>query len=280
MPSTAVAALAAPGTQSLPAAVSTALTPVLRGRGRSARVVAHTRDLVAVLTDPPDPQLVCLTNRDALRLPCAMVLSSPLPDLSVGVPATVGDGQLRLSSTVVPTARWWSAARPRLARPRQCVRQVASCPAPDLEPALLTAADALTTALADGRPLGAATSALLGFGPGLTPAGDDVLAGALVTLRAMHSARADDLADALAAAKPFSRTTAVSAGLLAHAARGQCLPQVAAFLTALDSPAGDVRSAHRDLLDVGHTSGAALDAGIRSALSATSRVARRRSQSP
>src|SRR5262249_13546495 len=59
---------------------------------------------------------------------------------------------------------------------------------------------------------------LLGRGPGLTPAGDDVLAG-LLAGRAAYGPDDRALADDICALAP-SRTTALSAALLRHAARG------------------------------------------------------------
>jgi hypothetical protein len=101
----------------------------------------------------------------------------------------------------------------------------------------------------DGNP--AQWTDLLGRGPGLTPAGDDVLAG-LLAGRAAYGPDDRALADAICALAP-SRTTALSAALLRHAARGECIPEVAAFTAALTG-AGPVGPAAARLLAVGHTS--------------------------
>jgi len=101
--------------------------------------------------------------------------------------------------------------------------------------------------------------ALVGRGPGLTPLGDDLLAGALVALRALGSPRAEPLAAAVTELAP--RTTVVSAALLRHAARGECVPELAAVL-APDPGAVD------GLLGVGHSSGTGLAAGVLAALTA------------
>ncbi len=86
-----------------------------------------------------------------------------------------------------------------------------------------------------------------------------------MTLRAAQSPLADDLAAAVAAAQPDVRTTLVSAALLKHAGRGQCIPELAALLRALDGR-GSLDRAVRDLHAVGSTSGDALTAGVRVAL--------------
>jgi Protein of unknown function (DUF2877) len=74
---------------------------------------------------------------------------------------------------------------------------------------------------------------LLGLGPGLTPEGDDLLAGAAAAVAALEPWSADRRAVWLAAAAPPyapTRTTKLSATLLALAARGQAIEPVHALL--------------------------------------------------
>jgi hypothetical protein len=80
-------------------------------------------------------------------------------------------------------------------------------------------------------------------GPGLTPAGDDLLAGYVAGLVLLHAQRVRAVRLAERAA---SRTTALSATLLRHAARGE-VPEPVHVLLAT----GDVRP----LLAFGHSSG-------------------------
>lgn len=91
---------------------------------------------------------------------------------------------------------------------------------------------------------------LAGRGPGLTPAGDDVLAGYVAGLVLFHgrSAEAQQLA-----ARVAPRTTALSATLLGHAARGE-LPEPAHALL----ERGDVVP----LLAWGRSSGRCLALGL------------------
>jgi len=107
----------------------------------------------------------------------------------------------------------------------------------------------------------AAVAGLLGCGPGLTPAGDDVLAGFLLgaTAFGLESSHMRAAIAAMAA----DRTTALSAALLRHAARGECISEVAAVLA---DPTGSTLG---ELLRVGHTSGAALAIGLAAAASAS-----------
>jgi hypothetical protein len=106
---------------------------------------------------------------------------------------------------------------------------------------------------------------LVGRGPGLTPAGDDLLSGILVTLRALQDRRADRLARAVGDVAA-TQTTHVSAALLVHASRGECVPELAGMIAALDGR-GDVGAAVRRLVAVGHSSGTALAYGVVLALS-------------
>jgi hypothetical protein len=90
---------------------------------------------------------------------------------------------------------------------------------------------ALLRALRTGEPPDA--HALLGLGQGLTPEGDDLLAGAAAAVAALAPWDADTRAAWLAAVAPpdaRARTTALSATLLDLAARGQAIEPVHALL--------------------------------------------------
>jgi hypothetical protein len=139
----------------------------------------------------------------------------------------------------------------------------------------------LVQALAIGASPAPAVARLLGRGPGLTPTGDDVLAGALVCLNALGAPAATVLGQAVLAAAP-SATTTVSAALLRHAARGECVPQLADLLDAVgadsvravggagphgrvggtDPAAGALPRTTGALLAVGNCSGAGLLHGV------------------
>lgn len=89
-----------------------------------------------------------------------------------------------------------------------------------------------------------------GRGDGLTPAGDDLLAGYAAGLVLFHGRRAEAFAIADVAAR---RTTALSATLLRHAGRGE-LPEPAHALLEDGDPG--------PLLRFGHTSGRAVLFGL------------------
>ncbi len=94
---------------------------------------------------------------------------------------------------------------------------------------------------------------LAGLGPGLTPSGDDVLAGYVAGLVLLHGLRKRAMR---IAEEAVPRTTSLSATLLRHAAIGE-VPEPVHVLFAT----GDVRP----LLAFGHTSGQAWLRGLVSA---------------
>lgn len=98
---------------------------------------------------------------------------------------------------------------------------------------------------------------LIGLGPGLTPEGDDLLAGALALSAVLHGELPGVLPDDLRA-----RTTKLSATLLELAARGAVMEPVHGLLTR------DWRAALSRLRRVGHSTGRAYAAGAGAALSA------------
>jgi hypothetical protein len=112
-------------------------------------------------------------------------------------------------------------------------------------------------------------AALLGRGPGLTPSGDDALAGALLVSHAL--AAAAPLAGAVRAR--LGATTAVSAALLDAAADGFAARDVVTLVDA--ALAGDdvgVEAALPAVLALGHTSGRDVVTGIAAALTALAAV--------
>jgi Protein of unknown function (DUF2877) len=203
-----------------------------------------------------------------------------------GHDAFVGDGLVQAGRIRVPVRRWWdpSPVLGPLSRARLeqgCVALEGICASSSRQPGLdghPGPAD-LAVCCAAGDLAGAVETAesLVGLGPGLTPSGDDMLAGLLLALRLLGGAirggtRAVWLADWLGAAVTHDasdRTTSVSATLLHCAARGQAAAEVATVLRAFagQEPAGP---AVARLLAAGHTSGAdlawGLAAGCRAAL--------------
>lgn len=117
------------------------------------------------------------------------------------------------------------------------------------------------------RDLAALAAVVGGRGPGLTPEGDDLLAGALLAVRAARGGAG------LAAVAASVSTTEVAGAFLRWAARGQCIEPAHGWLAA--TAAGDTaRTAHARarLLGVGASSGAALLRGMQLGLTGLPRL--------
>jgi hypothetical protein len=112
-----------------------------------------------------------------------------------------------------------------------------------------------------------AAAQLAGLGQGLTPAGDDFLAGAMLWAWLAHPAPEGFCQALLKVAAP--RTTALSLAFLRAAARGECsaawhglLNQLAAPEDAAPSPSTALSGVLNQVLSCGHTSGADTLAGF------------------
>lgn len=115
----------------------------------------------------------------------------------------------------------------------------------------------------------AAVHGLLGLGPGLTPSGDDLLAGLVVALRAAGASEATAAMAQFIADAPPDATTVLSRGWLAAAAEGLPVEALADLIRAV--LAGET-SGFADALDridgMGHTSGWDMLAGATMGLAA------------
>jgi hypothetical protein len=237
----------------LPGAASTAVRDLLTGGRGVGRVVGVHPACVYVLAGGSD--VVAVESADGLGMPCAVRLGAdrnagPFVHVRQGDRAVLGEGAVRAGPLEVRVARWWA---PRVPRP------------PAVAGNARARADILAVLLAGHPapvPFDAPVRELLGLGPGLTPAGDDVVAGLLVALH--HHAEQRDLLAADVARLASARTTALSAALLRQAAAGRAVPAVTALADALagHGPDTDVARALRRLLAVGSTSGTALAHGL------------------
>ncbi len=231
-------------------------------------------------------EVMVVETADGLRLPRAATLAAtsadgPLRAVRAGDDAYVGDGRLGAGPLALDVVRWWSPRPPRLmTSPAYDARlHAVSRLTPDLPAELERRLGSLVASLmasqdTSGSGLAAAATALLGLGEGLTPQGDDVLAGLLVTLHAATATRpmACRLGDVVAG-QAAARTTTLSAALLRDAADGFAAPALVDLVDALHDTGRGVPTGrpttHRTLADVvvrllavGHTSGAALAHGV------------------
>ena len=279
----------------VPASASTGVAELLRGPVRPARVLLSVPAAVYVhVPGERGGDVVGVLTSDAARLPLACVLfrpsnGRPLVALPSGAPAEVGAGRIVVGDLAVSAAAWWNP-RPKL---------------PSLHPALLPeGVRQLRNALygegvphsaftlpglpaGPGGPLAALRGAvrradldaalrtatrLIGLGPGLTPAGDDVMAGTIAGLVLLGHPSADRFAAGVYALAA-GRTTELSRALLRHAACGRVSGEFAAVLHALvgERP---LMPAVAGLLSTGATSGRALALGLSTAIDLVERTTR------
>jgi hypothetical protein len=248
---------------SLPAAADDLLAPLLAGPPRRGEVVVATP--LAAYARLEDGSVVGVLDARAVRVPGSVVVAAlARPDVVLGDEVVAGGGPLRVGAVDLVPARWWDSRVPALRTPPA---PTVAASLPDDVPAV---AEDLERALGTGIGLAAVVDALVGLGPGLTPAGDDVLAGALVALAATgDTERRRRLAAEVRRVR--HRTTAVSAALLDHAAGGHAIPELARYVVALAAGLA-VGGVVQDLERVGASSGAALAAGARIGLRAAGRV--------
>jgi hypothetical protein len=207
-----------------------------------------------------DGRCVGVVGLAAVAVPCA--LRVPTPDLGplTGDSASVRAGALHLDGVPLQVFRLQvfrlQVFRLQVTRlvdvrvPRLSSRQLAR-----LGERLESVETAESVEAAD--PLVAA----IGSGPGLTPEADDELCGWLAIHRAAGIPTPSLDAAVLAS---LHRTTLLSGTLLECAVQGEVVPEFAAYVAALGSPAEDLAAAR--LAGLGHTSGEALLRGARRAL--------------
>jgi hypothetical protein len=113
----------------------------------------------------------------------------------------------------------------------------------------------------DGNQLQAGATRLAGLGNGLTPSGDDFLAGVMLWAWLAHATPGPFCQSLLQAAAP--RTTTLSAALLRSAACGECSAPWHRLLAALaDSDQEQLAATTGQILSLGHTSGGDTLAGF------------------
>jgi hypothetical protein len=277
----------------LPAAVSPLVAAEVAGAPRSCRVLAAFPTCLYLDLGAHDRVLAVLAS-DALALPIGLVVARPSAQLSWGVDpgahVVVGGGRVRLRRAEIVAARLQHPAR---VRP---VPRGTGVPEGLPESGVLgELADDLTSAALAGHPVEAGVGGLVGVGRGLTPSGDDVLCGVLLTLAAVDTTPARQALSAVRAAvrAALPRTTSLSAALLVAASAGYAVPDVVRLVTRavsggstnrnlggkpapepgsggyvrLVDPSSDAELVDR-VLAIGHTSGRDLLSGVTGALRA------------
>lgn len=271
----------------LPAAASAGLGEVLSSYPRPGRVAA-VWPAAAYVEVRGTPWVVAVVTRGGVALPNAVVVAmkheaAPFAGVTVGQAARVGGGKVDLGGLVVRVRRWWDPV-PRLghvhpaalAERLAVVERLLPAWPPPRAPVTLAERGAVLEAASLRLDTAAAATAigdLIGLGPGLTPAGDDVVASLVAGVRLLAGAVAgpalgvapalDQLVTALTAAVvgAAGRTTWLSAALLRHATRGEVAAPVAGLLAGLAGRAAPAVAVER-LLGIGHTSGHDLATGL------------------
>jgi hypothetical protein len=281
----------------VPASASTGVADLLRGPVRPARVLMTVP--AAVYLHVPNERVgdfVGVLTSDAARLPLGCVLfrpsnGRPLVALPVGAPAEVGGGRIVVGDLAVSAAAWWNP-RPKLPSLRPAllpegVRQLRNTLYGEGVPHSAFTLPGLPTG--PGGPLAALRGAvrradldaalrtatrLVGLGPGLTPAGDDVMAGTIAGLVLLGHPSAERFAAGVYSLAA-GRTTELSRALLRHAACGRVSAEYAAVLHGLvgERPLGP---AVAGLLATGATSGRAMALGLCTAIDLVDRTMRPR----
>ncbi len=282
-------------TTPVPAAASTGVTALLRGPVRRARIVASTPTGVYLhVPGERDGDVVAVLTSDAARHPLGCVLfrpSSGHPLVAPNAAAEVGGGRIVVGDLTVSAAAWWDP-RPRLpsARPAllpEGVRQLRTTLYGEGVPHSAFALPGLPTG--PGGPLAALRGAvrradldaalrtatrLIGIGPGLTPAGDDVMAGTVAGLVLLGHPAAPRFAAGVTALAAC-RTTELSRALLRHAAAGRVSGEYAAVLHALVGE-GALAPAVEALLTSGATGSRGTALGLCTAIDLVERTTRGR----
>jgi hypothetical protein len=281
----------------VPASASTGVASLLRGPVRPARVLLSAPAAVYVhVPGAGGGDVVGVLTSDAARLPLGCVLFRPsngraLVALPSGAPAEVGGGRIVVGDLAVSAAAWWEP-RPRLPSLRPAllpegVRQLRNALYGEGVPHSAFTLPGLPTG--PGGPLAALRGAvrradldaalrtatrLIGLGPGLTPAGDDVMAGTIAGLVLLGHPSAERFAAGVYALAA-GRTTELSRALLRHAACGQVSGEYAAVLHGLvgERPLAPAVAA---LLNTGSTSGRAMALGLSTAIDLVERTTRTR----
>lgn len=265
----------------LSGAASELLRPLFEERCRPLELVAASTRVVHLATGDQRVPLITMVPSNGVRLPGGVLLGASDTaaahwaevQSATGSAATIGAGVLQLGALVVRPVRWWDGARPRpmaavTSSSVAAVRVAFESAARPLDTATRTAVQRLETAVKDfdavigatvaaietvewasaraaaAARVEAAANSMVGLGPGLTPACDDVLVGALVALWHLERCASGSARPRLSALRSAvvtgtsscaGRTTAVSTALLVHALKGEGMP-VLLDLVALVAP--------------------------------------------
>ncbi len=251
----------------IPGASSTAIRAVTAGASQAAQWLGAVDAALYFATTGARPTVFAVLSQDAVRLPCGLALATTKAELPLTRIAPVRDVRDRENAVVgndriawagpdgpvtVVAVRQWAPLRVRPGDPAEgALAELRVL----LAPCELGLEQYRLDRLARTADV-AAVGGLLGRGPGLTPSGDDVLAGYLLAAGAF-GLEIEQVRQAAAERAPQA-TSALSAQLLRHAARGEAVRELIDLAAALTHPDATLSVVTARLLQVGHTSGASL----------------------
>jgi hypothetical protein len=208
---------------------SSLLAPILTSKASRLAILGGSSHLIWLSIDGQAITIQSVSPRNHLALPTSIFLSATT-DL-VADQISLREGRLAFGDQPVQVTRWWRPARAPIAS-----SDTSFTDAPQVD-------------------------RLLGRGRGLTPEGDDILAGWLVMARSIgHPSFETVRAEVARTAK--AKTTTFSACLLDHAGTGYGVSPLIDYVNARLQNSTSVL-AKRDLLGrVGDTSGEALAIGV------------------
>ena len=277
------------------AAAAAPVLPMLDGPVRAGTVLGtFTRAVIIGVPTPDGPRVLSLLAPTASGMPNGVRLGAvEAPVLTGHVPGeavAVGGGRILLDGIEVRVVRSWPCRVRRTAVERRSIDTIADLAAARPVGVPAERVDALQSALESAQrsalkpaqtaptatippeadhPRRAAVRRLVGRGLGLTPGGDDVIAGALCGLHATGATAGARVLAASALDHVTDRTTLLSADLLRLAADGDACLEVLGVLRAAHGSRDVLRPstfalsvAIDRLLSVGHTSGADLATGL------------------
>lgn len=210
------------------AIASSLLAPVLLGPMSKVEVLGAASDLLWLAIDGQAITIQPIRTDPELALPTSIFLPGLLPDATE---IEIRDGELQIRQNPLAITRWW---QPPKVHPAPWKNGFGPTPEPER---------------------------LLGLGLGLTPEGDDLLAGWLVAARAIeHPQFAVMYAEILTLST--TRTTLFSSALLKYAGAGYGVRPLVDYVNALLSDPSASAKCRDGLTRVGHTSGRALAHGV------------------
>ena len=212
------------------------LSPFLIQPCSSLEILGSSSSLIWLAMDGQVLTIQRSTPDSPIALPTSIFLAganllAPLTEVEI----SLRDGRLAINNAPLQIRRWWRPPRAQLVHFATTFTR-----APKIDP-------------------------LLGLGRGLTPEGDDLLAGWLVAARSIGHPEFKEVR-AQIVSKASTRTTTFSATLLEYAGEGYGIAPLIDYVNAClqDSKRGKVTRAR--LAQVGHTSGEALAIGVEIAL--------------